>query len=512
MNKKTLFTTFLICVALFNCHDTFAAYCTGFGTSTRTTNDRKLNSFSLSDGINTTTVTVNQSAANGATVYFDKTATVFTTSSGAQITPSANWTGEWMHGYIWIDYNKDEVFTPKLGATGVPEVDSELVSYTCAGERNSKGESVSGDNTPAELNHLPFTIPSTLAPGNYRARFIVNWDNINPCLITSYTHGPCVVDFIITVKKGAPYYKVEFTNNYSSEWKLDWEENFNSGTLDLKTWSKIGGPTPGNNPDWLKNMSTYDGCFDFRDGSIVLKGIRNPGEAITGDKRTYLCGGIETFNKKDFMRGKIEIRAKHTSAQGAWPALWMMPQYSTYGPSVYSEIDISEHLNYENIIYQTLHTNYTMNVNKENPLAHVTPAYTNKNDYNTYGADMGKDTVKLMFNGIVTMAYPRTGAKDQFPFNQEYFLMLDMQLGGGWVGPVTGVDLPVEMLIDWVKFYKKDEKGGTITVKNGSTTINSGGNVREGDNITVKVNPSLSCQIDKVFVNGSDITNEYLKN
>jgi hypothetical protein len=30
-----------------------------------------------------------------------------------------------------------------------------------------------------------------------------------------------------------------------------------------------------------------------------------------------------------------------------------------------------------------------------------------------------------------------------------------MQLGGSWVGAVDPEDLPVEMEIDWVRFYQK---------------------------------------------------------
>jgi len=30
-----------------------------------------------------------------------------------------------------------------------------------------------------------------------------------------------------------------------------------------------------------------------------------------------------------------------------------------------------------------------------------------------------------------------------------------MQLGGSWVGAVDSSDLPVEMEIDWVRFYQK---------------------------------------------------------
>ena len=34
------------------------------------------------------------------------------------------------------------------------------------------------------------------------------------------------------------------------------------------------------------------------------------------------------------------------------------------------------------------------------------------------------------------------------------YILLDMQLGGKWVGEVDVKDLPVEMAIDWVRVYR----------------------------------------------------------
>lgn len=49
-----------------------------------------------------------------------------------------------------------------------------------------------------------------------------------------------------------------------------------------------------------------------------------------------------------------------------------------------------------------------------------------------------------------------TDKQGQFPFDQPYYLLIDMQLGGSWVGKVYSEDLPAEMWVDWVRFYQKD--------------------------------------------------------
>lgn len=56
------------------------------------------------------------------------------------------------------------------------------------------------------------------------------------------------------------------------------------------------------------------------------------------------------------------------------------------------------------------------------------------------------------------MAYPRIESDEfarevQFPFGVPYYILMDMQIGGAWVGPPDGSELPVEMSIDWVKVY-----------------------------------------------------------
>lgn len=62
----------------------------------------------------------------------------------------------------------------------------------------------------------------------------------------------------------------------------------------------------------------------------------------------------------------------------------------------------------------------------------------------------------LYFNGKRNFVYPRieTEQEGQFPFNIPQYLLIDMQLGGSWVGTVDPADLPVEMEVDWVRHYQ----------------------------------------------------------
>lgn len=239
----------------------------------------------------------------------------------------------------------------------------------------------------------------------------------------------------------------------SGNWKLVWQDNFNqSGSFDTTKWSKIDRGWA----DWDNYMSHYDGCYDMRKGNIVLRGMVNPD--TQSDTAKYITGGVTTMGKKVFQNGLIEIRAKLQGARGAWPAIWMLPEEGSWPDG--GEIDIMERLNSDDIAYQTIHTHYTYTLNiREEPLSHSTGAI-NPNDYNVYSAELHRDSITFYINGKKTFSYPRikTDKQGQFPFDRPYYLLVDMQLGGSWVGQVNAADLPIEMLVDYVRFYQRPEQ------------------------------------------------------
>jgi len=242
---------------------------------------------------------------------------------------------------------------------------------------------------------------------------------------------------------------VLFSCQQEPDWKLVWEENFEKeGVLDEAVWSKI----PRGRSDWNRHMSGYDALYDVKEGNLILRGMVNPG--LPNDTVPFVTGGVYTKDKKSFYHGKLEICAKLGNAQGAWPAFWLLP-FDTIRYPHGGEIDIMERLNGESIAYQTVHSHYTINLKQSEPKQGTTAPIQN-NDYNVYGVELYADSLVFSINGNRTMNYPRieTDQEGQFPFDRAFYLMLDMQLGGSWVGQVNPDDLPVEMYIDWVRFYE----------------------------------------------------------
>lgn len=239
-------------------------------------------------------------------------------------------------------------------------------------------------------------------------------------------------------------------------WRLVWEENFESERMDWSVWSK----TVRGTADWADTQSADERCYGFRNGNLILMGIIN--DDLEADTARYLTGGVVTQGKKAFaFPGRIEVRARLQAATGAWPAIWLLPSDPAVRWPQGGEIDIMERLNYDGFVYQTVHSNYTYVLGHRDEPANYSTMEIDPEGFNTYGVDVFRDSVVLYVNGVRNFSYPRVpDAADtlgQFPFFQPMYLLIDMQLGGSWVGETDPEDLPVEMEVDWVRYYVPED-------------------------------------------------------
>lgn len=232
-------------------------------------------------------------------------------------------------------------------------------------------------------------------------------------------------------------------------WPLAWADEFDRDDIFATgVWSKI----ERGQADWNNTMSSHPSLFDLRDGVLILRGKRN--DLNVADSVDYLTGGVYTKGAKTFDLGRIEVRCRLQAAQGAWPAIWMLPSNAPWPNG--GEIDIMERLNFDSFVYQTIHSHYTVKLNKKTNPKHYTTAPIDSDGYNVYAVEILPDELRFFVNDRFTFSYPRLPEAEQqgqFPFGKDFYLLIDMQLGGKWVGKVKGLREPVEMHIDWVRYY-----------------------------------------------------------
>lgn len=121
------------------------------------------------------------------------------------------------------------------------------------------------------------------------------------------------------------------------------------------------------------------------------------------------------------------------------------------------EIDLMEHLNFDHIVYQTVHSNYTINLDKTKTPPKGGTAPIQRDDFNTYGLEWDAEKLVFTVNGKATFTYPRVPEKgpEQWPFHQPFYFILSMQIGGKWVGKEDPSHYPAWLDVDFVRVYQR---------------------------------------------------------
>ena len=265
--------------------------------------------------------------------------------------------------------------------------------------------------------------------------FIGNWQETQTVEVTS--NGEKTV------------YTVTFTDWVEADRYMIFKDEFDvDGIPDPEKWvlCEQGGS------DWNDEMSeSYDQAY-VKDGVLVLVG-----EKIDG---IHKAGGIQTKDKFDFTFGRVECCARITHyPNGAFPAIWMMPQKSYYqGWPNCGEIDIMEHIKQEGYIHQTLHTHYTYDLGYKTGSTARTKC--NFWDWTVYAVEWTSESLTFYVNNVISFKYDNMHLSDeitkkQWPFTKDsaFYLILNMGLGdqGTWAGPVDDAKLPAVMEVDWIR-------------------------------------------------------------
>ena len=232
-------------------------------------------------------------------------------------------------------------------------------------------------------------------------------------------------------------------------WRLVWSDEFSGNEVDKSSWSRClryGSP-------WNRHMSSLDSLVKVKGGVVELWGVNTP-EGYT-DSLKFLTGGLDSRGLRAIRNGRIDVRARLDQAQGFWPAIWMMPESNLPWPEA-GEIDIMEHLNFDDYIYQTVHSGHIEGL-RQPKTQHDHKEKVDVRVFNIYSVEITSNEIIYYINNRRTFSYPRLEPEPegQYPFDDyEYYMLLSAQLGGHWIGPIEAEQLPVKMEVDYVRFYE----------------------------------------------------------
>lgn len=245
-------------------------------------------------------------------------------------------------------------------------------------------------------------------------------------------------------------------NIFAADYELIWVDNFDSTALDNSKWRAVNkGDGFGNNEK--QYYTDRDENLYFQDGKLVIRAIK---EYYEGPKysRDYTSAKIQTKNKVNFKYKSIRVRAKLPAGTGTWPAIWMLgSNIDEVSWPACGEIDIMEHVGFDpGAIHGTIHCdkyNGMDGTHKGGSIQVSDFAST----YHTYRIDWYNNKIDWYVDDNKYFTYHKEEGAPwrSWPFDQEFFLILNLAIGGNW-GGIEGIDdsiFPVEMKVDWVKIY-----------------------------------------------------------
>jgi len=188
------------------------------------------------------------------------------------------------------------------------------------------------------------------------------------------------------------------------------------------------------------------------DGHLVITAMQHDGQVISARMNST----------EAWQYGYIEARIKLPKGKGTWPAFWMMPRDSHRGWPACGEIDIMEEVGYHaDYTSSSIHCkSYYHVINTQKTQERFTKGA--EGEYHTYALEWTPDGIFMYVDGIhddstLTFLNDGTGNDDTWPFNKQFYIILNLAWGGDWGGK-EGVDetaLPASMEVDYVRVYQK---------------------------------------------------------
>ncbi len=263
-----------------------------------------------------------------------------------------------------------------------------------------------------------------------------------------------------------------------------WCEEFSSEDTLASNWTfESGGDGWGNGeaqyycaggtaPDGVKTARVVDGALRITARKVA------PSAATEGC--SYVSARMST--KKTWKYGYIEMKARLPEEKGTWSAFWMLPDDRRYPSWVRDpsrkggELDIVEYVpnDHPGRIYASAHSyNATRAAGTDSgyrdPASGTLYSYTGNtalahpgSQWHYYGLEWTHTYVKAYLDGVPyyyapnpSPGYATPDANPDWGFDKDYYIKLNLAMGGSWGGTPDPDFTEATYEIDWVRVHQQ---------------------------------------------------------
>jgi beta-glucanase (GH16 family) len=239
-------------------------------------------------------------------------------------------------------------------------------------------------------------------------------------------------------------------------WTCTFGDDFSGTSLNPANWQALTTATSG--------FSQAGECY-VNDPAHVQVGGGDLTLTATRSARAQRCVGAWSTRyqsgmvvSKDLFSqayGRFEARVKFPQGTGFQSGYWMWPQDMAYGSSS-GEIDVAEYYGaYPSLVFPHTH------IKDASGADHGQGAYCNVTDpsgtFHTYAVEWLPTSIKFIYDGAtclnITSWDPPAPLVFPQPFDQPFFMILQLALGYGANAPNLRSRFPAQYVIDYVRAW-----------------------------------------------------------
>ncbi len=225
---------------------------------------------------------------------------------------------------------------------------------------------------------------------------------------------------------------------------LIWSEEFNvDGAPDNSKWNtQIWDPGYVNNE--LQSYTNRSKNIIVEGGVLKIKALREE-----YGKGNFTSGRIESNGKFEFTYGTIVIRAKIPTGAGTWPAVWMLgSNIGSVGWPACGEIDILESVGKE--LDQNHSSLHSPGRSGNTPDTGIIKVPNSNTEFHIYKANWTATSIKFYVDDVLYYTFQNS---DKFPFNKNFYLIVNLAMGGNWGGDVDPNFTSSTLEVDYIRVY-----------------------------------------------------------
>jgi len=235
------------------------------------------------------------------------------------------------------------------------------------------------------------------------------------------------------------------------DYTLAWSDEFNAKSIDENSWTF----EQGNNGWGTHELGYYTNRTQnafMSLGNLIIEARK---EEYFGAE--FTSARITTKGKKSFKYGRIDIRAKISTPNGAMSSLRMMgSNIDTIGWPNCGEIDIMQLPHIEYYAYNTLHWSDSLTAApRQFGVNNWFGGIGGDSKFYVFTAVWNADHIEMYIDDNLTFEMNTHGRS--LPFNNDFFFIFNVSVGGDWPGtPPPTAQFPQRMVVDYVRVFQKN--------------------------------------------------------